>query len=228
MANKRGNDFQKLWTREDGMFEFRIDDEFKHFADLQITQLVDDPEFYLKMSRSEYKAIRKHIGKPKKILDLGCGLGRMSVFLNYKLSQEHRRSAHFILADVTKESDKIEYGWDPDNSYYNNLDLTAKFAQLHGLSNFRTFNLLTEDLNIHHNIDLVMSYLAVGFHYPIEQYMKTLLNITSYHCVMIFGVRKGQYNLDDYKKHFSSVLIEKNTIDTREEILVLKGKRNCS
>ena len=154
--------------------KFKIDDEFKYFASKQITQINVDPDFYTKMSISEYNAISKHIENPKKILELGCGLGRMSIFLNSML----KNNAHYILADVSELSQNIKYGWDPKESYYNDLDLTSLFAKKHGLENFETFNLLSQNLNKFENIDLVMSFLSVGFHYPISEYLDTLLNIT--------------------------------------------------
>ena len=201
--------------------KFKIDDEFKYFASKQITQINVDPDFYTKMSISEYNAISKHIENPKKILELGCGLGRMSIFLNSML----KNNAHYILADVSELSQNIKYGWDPKESYYNDLDLTSLFAKKHDLENFETFNLLSQNLNKFENIDLVMSFLSVGFHYPISEYLDTLLNITSNDATMIFGVRKGAVNLKDFKKYFNKIIIEKNTVDSKEELLILKGKK---
>ena len=42
---------------------------------------------------------------------------------------------------------------------------------------------------------------------------------------MIFGVRKGTVNLKDFKKYFNKIIIEKNTVDSKEELLILKGKK---
>ena len=67
-------------------FKFIIDDRFKYFANKQITQLAVDPDFYLKMSESEFLVISKHINSPKKILELGCGLGRMSIYTKNMLN----------------------------------------------------------------------------------------------------------------------------------------------
>lgn len=203
------------------MFKFKITEEFKHYATMQITQVKVDPDFYLKMSQSEYAAIKKHVGSPKRVLELGCGLGRMSIFLNHKLKD----STEFILADVSEESDKIRYGWDPKESYYNSLDLTAKFSEIHGLTNYRTFNLLSEDLRSLADIDLVMSFLSVGFHYPIDQYFAKLLDITSDDCTMIFGVRQGTCDLEKYKKFFKEVHSVPNSIASKETLLIMKGKR---
>ena len=69
-----------------------------------------------------------------------------------------------------------------------------------------------------------MSFLSVGFHYPIEQYIEKLLKITTDDCIMIFGVRQNFINLEDYKKYFKTVLLEKNSIKTKEQILILKDK----
>ena len=204
------------------MFKFNIKKNFSYLAKKQITQLRVDPDFYLKMSKSEYKAIRAYIERPNKILELGCGLGRMSIFLNHKLTGYN---PHFILADVSKESSNTKYGWNPKGSYYNDLELTADFAKQHGLDNFVTFDLLSDDLSSLKDVDLVMSFLSVGFHYPIDQYLKTLLDITSNNCTMIFGVRKGKYNTSDYLKYFKNIYIEKNSVRSKEDILILKNKK---
>lgn len=204
------------------MFEFKITDEFLHFAKKQITQVNVDTDFYLKMSISEFNAIKNYLKKPQKVLELGCGLGRMSIFLNSQLDEP---KPYFILADVNKESSSIKYGWNPKESYYNSLDLTARFAQLHDLTNFETFDLLNQDLSSLSEIDLVMSYLSVGFHYPIEDYLEKLFEVTTDDCQMIFGIRKGKYNPKDFEKYFKSVNLVKNSIETKEEILILSQKR---
>ena len=203
------------------MFKFKIDKNFNFFAEKQITQIKVDPDFYNKMSLSEYSAIAKHLNNPKNILELGCGLGRMSIFLNAHL----KKPAHFILADVSETSSKIKYGWNPKESYYNDLELTAKFSELHGLKNFETFNLLERDVSELKNIDLVMSFLSVGFHYPIDQYFKKLLKVTSDDAVMIFGIRRGAVDVSKYKRFFHEVYIEKNSVPSKEDLLILKRKK---
>lgn len=200
-------------------FKFKITEEFMNFINKQVTQTVIDQEYYLKLSQSEYDAFKEYIDAPKNILELGCGLGRMSIFLNHQLEQE----AKFILADFSLYSENIKYGWNPKESYYNNLEYTEKFAKLNNLHNFNLFDLKNDDISRLSNVDLVMSFLSVGFHYPIEQYFLKLLKITSDDAVMIFGIR-NDIDIDFYKKYFNNVIINNNTVNTKERILILKGK----
>lgn len=198
---------------------FKITEEFLDLMNQQVTQTKVDLDFYNKMSESEYNAFRNYIDSPTSVLELGCGLGRMSIYLNSKL----KNNPHFILADVTAQSDKVRYGWNPGESYYNDLDLTAKFCKMNGLPSFSTFDLNSRKITELENIDLVMSFLSVGFHYPIEGYLEDLIKITSKDAVMIFGVRSGIYSSKDFEDKFSQVDFINNQIEeTKEQILILR------
>ena len=204
--------------------KFKFPKDSFDIARKQVTQIEKDSDFYETMSESEYKTIATRIKQPKKILELGCGLGRMSVFLNWMLRDD---KAQYILADSTPDRipEKVRYGWDPDSGFYNDLAETFDFCRLNGLNNFETFDLKEHKLEKLSNIDLVMSFLSVGFHYPIEMYMDTLYEITSPSCMMVFGVRRGKYNIESFKHMFSDVdIIEQPGIDTREDILIMENK----
>ena len=65
--------------------QFEFTDVMAYYAKLQIVQLENDKMYYDKVCNSEYNVIKElDIRKPRTVLDLGCGLGRMSVFLNRK------------------------------------------------------------------------------------------------------------------------------------------------
>ena len=93
--------------------DFLFPEESEFFVNAQITAMPVNNKFYYNLSISEYSAIEKYIKKPKIILDLGCGLGRMSIFLNWKLQDP---DIHYILADGTcnEKPTKIKYGWNPN------------------------------------------------------------------------------------------------------------------
>ena len=208
-------------------FKFDIDEKYEEVINLQITQFKDRPDVYLNLSKVEYRLFKNFIEKPKNILDLGCGLGRMSIYLNTRLRNP---SAHFILADASHVSEKIRYGFNKGESYYNDLDLTASFARENGLTNFETFDIRVKDLKSLSNIDFVMSFFAVGFHSKIEDCLDDLLQITTSDCTMIFGVRGGRYFKTSFKEHFNEVFLVENRFHadgkkTKEDILILKGKK---
>lgn len=200
-------------------FKYKFTDEYKEIAGMQVTQIKKDKEFYLKMSSSEYEVIKSYIKRPNRILELGCGLGRFSIFLNSQL--EH--NPEFLLADFSKISEKVKYGWNPKESFYNDLELTSQFCRENNLHNFSIVDLAEDNLKNLSDIDLVISMLSVGFHYPIESYMPTLLDITSDNAIMIFGVRSGIYDVSDFENSFAHItLLENNLVDTKEDLLILR------
>jgi hypothetical protein len=70
--------------------------------------------------------------------------------------------------------------------------------------------------------------MSVGFHYPIEQYMETLLNITTQDVVMIFGVRKINavhvYDTDSFKEYFQKTTFKDVDLKIKEHIMILENK----
>jgi len=200
----------------------KFDEDTLDIAKLQVTQLKKgDYDFYDKLSTHEYETFKNHIGKPKRILELGCGLGRMSVYLNKQLDYD----TEFILADYDNVSEKIKYGWNPGKSLYNKLNLTTKFCLMNNLVNFKIFDLSKNDILKLKNIDLVISVMAVGFHYPIEQYMEKLLKICNGN--MIFGIRKRkcEYNKKTFSKYFKTIMIKDIDLVIKERIMILKDRR---
>ena len=209
-------------------FRFDISGKFKKMANWHVSQTVKSEDAYLKMSISEYELFKNFVGSPKKILELGCGLGRMSVFLNSKLQDP---SIHFILADTTRiVNNRPRFGWDHGEDFYNDLSLTKEFAENHGLFNFDIFDVKKQNIKVLKDIDFIISFLAIGFHSQIEYYIDDLMQISTDNCVMVFGVRKNKYSEDSFKEYFNEGYLFENdfTIDgkeTKENILILKDKK---
>ena len=204
------------------MSEIRIDAKFADLAKKQVTGLAKDPECYDQISRAEYNAIKDCIGKPHTILDLGCGLGRMSIYLGKQFEHE----AKYILADANIVSENLNYGWKPGEEYYNDLTLTAEFCRINGLKNFKTFDILAGNLTDLQDVDLVMSFLSVGFHYPIEEYMDDLLKISTENCTMVFGIdkRRNIYDLNSFSEYFETRKIVPTEYNRKEQILILENR----
>ena len=203
---------------------FILPQEYDQYRYLHVSQSVVDPEQYKIMCESEWNVIKNHIKNPQKVLELGCGLGRMSIFINSML----KNNAHYILADSNGSWSGIKFGWNPVKKYYNDLNATSNFAVLNGLQNFSIFDLETNHLSDLSEIDLVISFLAVGFHFPIENYLEKLLDITTKNVTMIFGVRVGQYKIKDFNRYFNNILLLKQDgrINTKEDLLILMGKND--
>jgi len=202
---------------------FIITDKFNDYINYQVTTAVDNKEQYTKLSEIEYEVISQYIDPyPKRILELGCGLGRMSIFLNKK----HPSNSKYHLADMscitptpTKSS---RYGWDP-GTWYNDLELTKEFCEINGLVNFEIIDLATGSITLLRDIDFIFSVMSVGFHYPIEQYMDILKLVAKPDALIIFGVRKGFYENKIFLNQFKSVEFKDMKEDSKERFLILKG-----
>lgn len=204
------------------MKKYVFREEFLEIANMQITQVKENEGYYFKISMHEYEQIKDYIGRPKNILELGCGLGRFSIFLNSKLDYNPK----FFLADFSKVSEKVRYGWNPKGSVYNNLDFTRDFCLDNGMNNFDLINLEQSSIKSLQNIDLVMSFLSVGFHYPIEEYFYDFKSISNKDTVFVFGTRSGMYDFNNLGKMFEEVIIlDEPKISTKERIVVLKKIR---
>ena len=207
------------------MFKCKFIDEMFDIAKLQVSKLKQEnrKSYYEDLCKLEYNIIKDYIHYPKKVLDLGCGLGRMSIYLNHKIKNDQTK---YILADFDKVNKNLRYFWNPENDYYNKLNLTKEFCNLNNLYNIELFDLEIRNLNELTNIELVISFLAVGFHYPIESYIDNLMSITSDDCVLIFGVRDGKYKRGNFRKYFKSRLIlSQRIVQTKEQILIMKNKK---
>ena len=194
------------------MFEFKITKEFEPYVLAQQVATIHNLKNYSQMSESEYETVKSFISGKKSFLELGCGLGRMSIYC----ASQIKNHSQFILADSTGPVNRfIRYGWNPTDSFYNDLNLTRKFAELNNLEKNRIFDLNNEDLLTLSNIDVVMSFGSVGYHFPIEPYMEKLLKITKSDCVMIFGLSTDAYSgcpytIESFKENFEKVSIVKN------------------
>ena len=199
---------------------FKFSDKMLQFAKLQIGMMSKDLFVYDKVSEAEYSIVEPFFRdiQDASVLDLGCGLGRMSVFLNKMIQNP---SIHYILADgdCGDNIGKIKNGWNPKSVFYNKLDLTQLFCEENGLDNFSILD-LKDGLSEFKNINIVFSFFAVGFHYPIEKYIDNLLMSASKDCIFIFGTRIGHYEQSPFSNILTEVYSAVNEVDPKEIIRI--------
>ena len=136
--------------------------------------------------------------KAENILDIGCGLGVIDIFLNKVFSN----TSNFYLLDKNRIDKKIRYGFSSKYESYNDLNETKNLL-LNNNVNKERINLFNVDQNIEikTKIDLVISLKSMGYHYPIDKYIELLQNCCTKETIFIYDVSDSQYN-ENYLKNF--------------------------
>jgi SAM-dependent methyltransferase len=155
---------------------------------------------------NEYLSIAEFLPEPcTSILDIGCGVAGIDVLLNYHYKANQPK---FFLLDKTHIEKSVWYGFKTKGAFYNSLD-TAKdlLVQNNVPESFIHMVDATEnnDINIDCRVDLVISLLSWGFHYPIDTYLEKVLKLLMKSGVLILDVRKNTNGIDLLSDVFSNV-----------------------
>ena len=153
--------------------------------------------------KREYNIINEFL--PKKalnVMDIGCGLGLINIFINKAYSGR----ANFYLLDKNRVDKKIKYGFSKNYESYNSLTETKNILIHNGLSE-KNINIYDVEKGVHINkkIDLVISLKSMGYHYPLECYLKLFSTCCDRETIFIFDISEGDGNIDLLKKYFEKV-----------------------
>lgn len=138
---------------------------------------------------------------PKNIMDVGCGLGIIDIYLNRIFN-----NPKFFLLDKNRIDKKIKYGFSSNYESYNDLNETKNLL-LNNEIKLDQINLfdVEKTINISEKIDLVISLKSMGYHYPIETYMNLFKKHCSQDVVFIFDISKGNYDNISLERIFKKV-----------------------
>jgi SAM-dependent methyltransferase len=102
---------------------------------------------------------------PKSIADIGCGYAFMDLLVYRQLK------CKLLLIDI-EETDEVYFMYKEKGAGYSNLNVARQFLEANGVpaDDIVTINPDNEDLQKTQNVDLAMSLLSCGFHYPAATY----------------------------------------------------------
>jgi hypothetical protein len=188
---------------------------------------VDDIEKHTEeLFQKEIELIKNYLPKKaENIMDIGCGLGIINIFLN----KIYNNQPNFFLLDKNKIDKVIKYGFSSDYESYNDLKETRNLLINNDInsSSINTFD-VEKDFKIETKIDLVISLKSMGYHYPIDQYLRLFQTCCDENTSFIFDVSEGYYNESLFKKHFESVdiIYEEKSIHSLKRLLCRNLKIN--
>ena len=147
---------------------------------------------YLKTMEKDFLALRPFLPQTARtILDVGCGIAGLDLFLFRHFGAD---GARLFLLDKTETSDAIWYGYEKKGAFYNSLSMARSFLLARDVDPEKITlieapedGILPQDLP---PLDLVVSTLSWGFHYPVAAYLDSVYDRLSENGHLILDVRK--------------------------------------
>jgi len=184
-----------------GVFNPIFSNEILKYMKLQcneVQSLYSDPP--------EIKVVKKYFENvsPKNVLELGCGLGRVSVAF-YKAFSLWAKT-NFYLLDGDSGTEQIAgINYDSNKSFYNSLKLTEEFCLINGVPRNQIVLINAEQIGPFPftksiKFDFVYSFFAIGFHWPIDIYLERLSPYLNFGSILCFGIRPNIYAQDQCEK----------------------------
>ncbi|WP_109317442.1 class I SAM-dependent methyltransferase [Pseudovibrio ascidiaceicola] len=164
---------------------------------------------------------RKHIAKAVRVLkdhvpdltakgrflDIGCGLGFGLLVLKELYGADHC----FVGLDKNGKDTEIKYGFKLRAEVYNDLARTAENLRLNGIA-ANNLNLINLDRYEFPKgpFDVVVSFLAYGWHFPISTYFEILKQITRKRSIIYLDLRRRTDGISVMASEFDLVWAREN------------------
>ena len=158
-----------------------------------------------KLFQDEIDIIKSFLpNKAENIMDIGCGLGIINIFLN----RIYLNKASFYLLDKNHIDNKIKYGFSSDYESYNDLNETKKILLKNNIKDnkINTFN-VDQYIKIKKKMNLVISLKSMGYHYPFENYISLFKDCCSRNTTFIFDISSDRYEVNFFKKYFNKIKV---------------------
>jgi SAM-dependent methyltransferase len=156
----------------------------------------------------------------RSVLDVGCGLAGIDLHL-YEYLRDN--DPNFYLLDRTCVEDRVWYSFKPQGAFYNSLELAKVNLIRNGVPEDRVHCVeAPDDGNLDgviRSVDLVVSTISWGFHYPIGFYLESVARIMSNGGVLLVDIRKGTDGLAELERQFPRLT---EVVDEGEKHLVVK------
>ena len=137
---------------------------------------------------AEYKSIKGLLQAlaPKRLADIGCGYGLFDLFAAQDLN------CTVLLIDI-EENTHRHFGFNTEGAAYSSLSRAKGLLKANGVKADRieTLNPMTKPAETAKSVDLVVSFLSCGFHYPVDMYLPFLEKVLRPGGAAIFDLRRS-------------------------------------
>jgi len=163
------------------------------FANMQVTGAsIPIEERYEKLSAAEWDGYGDKILelKPKKIVDIACGLGRVSAYIADQFKRADIPEPRFTMCDSDNSpAARPEYGF-KTSQFYNSFVVMFEFLRKNGISNYEYVDVeRPQDYELLDGRgDVIISMLGLGFHVPLADCIDDLYRMAREDTTIILGI----------------------------------------
>lgn len=154
------------------------------------------------------------------VLDVGCGLAGIDQHIYEYLSSNE---PNLYLLDRSRVEERVWYSFEVNGAFYNSLELAKLNLIRSGVPENQIHCVEAPDDGVLDvavpSVDLVISTISWGFHYPISTYIDSVARIMSNGGVLLVDIRKGTDGLKQLKRHFPE---STDVVDEGEKHQVVK------
>lgn len=143
----------------------------------------------LAVLRAEYEALKPVLSKLNmtRIADIGCGYAFFDHFAHTDFGCD------VVLIDI-EDNDSTHFGFAQNAAAYTSLDKAKAFCVANGAPSDKitTINPNDQELSAIENVDVAVSFLSCGFHYPVSTYDAFFRTQVSQTGALILDVRDAR------------------------------------
>lgn len=164
-------------------------------------------KLYSEEIRAYLEALSPHLPKQcETLLDIGCGIGGVDVFLNDHYKDSIKKT---ILLDRTELTRDYYTSFRETAAACNSLPTAKSILEINGVdsNSIHTVDVNTADFPVNERIDLCISSIAWGYHFPVETYLKQVRAISHENTVLVIDIRKDTPDYEALTKLFGEYTV---------------------
>lgn len=175
----------------------------KNIEQLRVQRIASD---YSKSMEKQFLEVVEHLpSNSKSLMEIGPGLGGFSLLL-----ARHFPNAMVTLVDKNGISEHNSIGFHAnarDFAYYCEFNHVLDFMSLNEIETDRIHLVdITKDIFPRGSYDVICSFLAWGYHFPVGTYLNEVKKFISSHGCLIIDIREGTDGEQDLKVAFENVV----------------------
>lgn len=170
---------------------------------------------YWSIMEKEVESLLPYLpGDSRSIMDIGAGLAGIDLVLSRYLNLDN-----IVLVDKSKQDRKIYYGYKQKGAFYNSLESARELLIRGGVQSENIQMIVAPNDGVllypAKSIDVVISTISWGFHYPVRLYIESVNELLDEDGVLIIDVRERSGGLEELLSYFDVAIISKGEKSVR-------------